>query len=227
MVMLRLSDVYKFVGPAAVMGLLPPVLLLQGCAQQGYSVLALTTTIIGVEVSQNPANQTPQAKLGYNRGELAFVPTNRNAGEIAGNTQAGARDTANVLMELRYGGIFDLGPSSGIYQRLAVGDIAVHEPGAAAMFIKNADGNVDPQAAAALQAVKTIPAVDPAVEAERAVLAKRFLALKNDPVSRPKFDEAAGAAGYRTFEDFAIDPETTLNKVRTIRRALEAEGITF
>ncbi len=208
--------------------MLSVVLFLHGCtAQQGYSVLTFTGTVIGVEVSQNPATQVPQAKLGYNRAELAFVPTNRDAGATAGTTKTGAKDTANVLMELRYGGIFDLGASSGIYQRLAVGDIAVQQPGAAAMFLKNPEGNVDPQALAALQAIKTIPLADANVEAAKAVLSKKFLGLQNDPTARSQFDEAARAAGYLTFGDFATDPHTPMNKVSAVRRALEAKGITF
>jgi hypothetical protein len=119
------------------------ILSLQGCATRGYSVLASTGTIIGLEVSQNPATQMPQARLGYNRAELTYVPTNRNFKDDAGDTGGGARDTANVLMELRYGGTFDIGKSSAIYQRLAVGDDAVKQPGAVAMFLRNAEGGVD------------------------------------------------------------------------------------
>ena len=106
-------------------------------------MLASTGTVIGVEVSENPATQFPQAKLGYNRAELAFVPSNRSSEKNAsGSFGKGATDVADVLMELRYGGIFDLGASSGIYQRLAVGSIAVQQPGASVMFAKNADGAI-------------------------------------------------------------------------------------
>jgi hypothetical protein len=47
-------------------------------------------------------------------------------------------------MELRYRGIFSWGENAGIYQRLAVGDIAVTQPGAALMFSKNDKGELDP-----------------------------------------------------------------------------------
>jgi len=140
-----------------------------GCGQQGYSVLAVTSTIIGVEVSQNPANQTPQAKLGYNRTEVAFVPTNRDAGEKAGTSWSGAKDSADVIMELRYGGIFDLGASSGIYQRLAVGNTAVQQPGASLMFGKDAEGKVDKNASDALTTALTTGQV----EAARALAEKQ------------------------------------------------------
>lgn len=132
-------------------GLVAATIAVIGCADQGYSVLASTGTSIGVEVSQNPATQMPQGKLGYNRAELAFVPTNRNGGKNStGSVHNGAADSANVLMELRYGGIFDMGASSGIYQRLAVGTVAVHEPGASVMFAKDAEGELKPGASAAV-----------------------------------------------------------------------------
>jgi hypothetical protein len=135
-----------------------------GCSKTNeYYVISATGTVIGVEVSQNPATQTPQAKLGYNRGELAIVPSNRppcltddskNPPVQCGQLGRGARDVPDVLMELRYGGIFDTGPSSGIYQRLAVGETAVAQPGAALMFARNADGTLDPAAPAALRAAE-------------------------------------------------------------------------
>jgi hypothetical protein len=137
------------------------LIFVSGCStNQEYYVIAATGTVIGVEVSQNPATQTPQAKLGYNRGELAIVPSNRPPCLVDGSKtppvqcgalHQGAKDVPDVLMELRYGGIFDTGPSSGIYQRLAVGEVAVAQPGAALMFARNAEGQIEPGAAAALR----------------------------------------------------------------------------
>jgi hypothetical protein len=128
-------------------------------------VLAVTGTNIGVDISQNPATQSPQAKLGYQRTELAIVPTNRstqadpfstNAGKDSAS-HGGAKDVANVIMELRYGGIFDTGPSSGIYQRLAVGTEAVRQPGASLMFAKDVDGKISNDTANALKALESVP----------------------------------------------------------------------
>ncbi len=81
-------------------GLVAATMAVIGCAvEQGYSVLASTGTSIGVEVSQNPATQMPQGKLGYNRAELAFVPTNRNGGKNStGSVNGGAADSADVLI---------------------------------------------------------------------------------------------------------------------------------
>jgi hypothetical protein len=125
----------------------------EGCNRYNHQVIAATGTSIGVEVSQNPATQVPQAKLGYQRAELAIVPTNRSAEKstTTGNSMGeGAKDHGEVIMELRYGGIFDTGKSSGIYQRLAVGKVAVSQPGAAFMFAKDDEGALSPHTADAL-----------------------------------------------------------------------------
>jgi hypothetical protein len=211
-----------------------------GCNLKGYSVVAMTGTVIGVDIAQNPATQTPHAKLGYNRGELALVPTNRyenpqsNSGGQNGQNQ-GAKDSANVLMELRYGGIFDLGASSGIYQRLAVGDIAVKQPGAAAMFLKNANGELDDKV---VSAIKALPALQEQVEANKASMRVKFqdIYLKNKAAPElAKFEtaaksagyEAAGHADYPAFRNFIGDLKTSSEKVRAIRQSLELQGIQF
>jgi len=142
--------------------------LFQGCTTTGSSVIAATGTIIGVEVSQNQTTQTPMAVLGYKRAEIAYVPTNRGTPDTTktGNDEsgadktanksglpsmgAGAKDSANVVMELRYVGIFDMGSASGIYQRLAVGDKAVSQPGASLMFAKDGTGKIDSTAVEAI-----------------------------------------------------------------------------
>jgi hypothetical protein len=214
---------------AGVLGLMAAISFSQGCAQQGYSVIASTATVIGVEVSQNPATQTPQAKLGYNRGEFAFVPTNRHAGEAAGGIGKGASDTANVIMELRYGGIFDLGPSSGIYQRLAVGETAVQQDGAVLLFSKNATGQIDPTAAKALEAVMSIRAAPPDVLRAKRPISEKYLEFqsKNNAEAMKKFDEAAVALGYKSYSDFAIDREVTIETVNRMRDELKKRGISI
>lgn len=144
------------------------ILLTQGCSTTSTSVIAATGTTIGVELSQNQTTQTPTAVLGYKRAELAYVPTNRGTAGKTTTTQDakgnpvvvqesglsthgdGAKDSANVLMELNYRGIFTNDSKSGIYQRLAVGDKAVSGPGASVMFAKNIDGTLDDNAAAAV-----------------------------------------------------------------------------
>src|SRR5690242_8708588 len=107
---------------------------LAGCEHQNHYVIAASATVIGVELSQNPATQTPQAKLGYNRAELAIVPSNRTNDPNVTEPK-GAQEVPDVLMELRYDGIFST--NAGIYQRLAVGSNAVEQPGATALLVRN------------------------------------------------------------------------------------------
>ena len=127
-------------------------ILVYGCGNNRHAVIAVTGTNIGLDISQNPANQTPQAKLGYQRSEVAIVPSNRSGGvDPAGTntygtgTVGGASDVADVVMELKFSnifsGIFNPG-SGGIYQRLAVGETAVEQPGAAFMFARDQKGGI-------------------------------------------------------------------------------------
>jgi hypothetical protein len=122
---------------------------LSGCAPNKTAVIAATGTTIGVELSQSQTTQAPMGVLGYKRAEFAYVPTN-----VESTHGGGARDSANVLMELRYKGIFSFQSDSGIYQRLAVGDIAVAQPGAQIMFAKDDGGTVDEDAAGYLAAAE-------------------------------------------------------------------------
>lgn len=117
------------------------LVLLCGCGaiRNGY-VVSGTGTILGVQIAENPATQLYEAKFGYARAEVALVPTNGPA----------------VIMELRYSGIFSR--SGGIYQRLAVGNAAVSQPGAALMFAKDADGNISSNAVQAITGkIQNIP----------------------------------------------------------------------
>jgi hypothetical protein len=165
-----------------------------GCAAR-HTIVAATGTSIGVEVSQNAANQSPQAKLGYQRTELAIVPTNRSANEDT--KENGAQQHGDVIMELRYGGIFDLGASSGIYQRLAVGGKAVEQAGAALMFSRDAAGNVSADAQKALQALKTVPQRDAGLRTRVAKIARLQACHQTD------VDDAIKQSGLQSFNDLA------------------------
>jgi hypothetical protein len=100
--------------------------LLSGCSTSKHMVLASTGTVIGLEIAQNPSTQMYQAKLGYDRAELALIPSNRASGGTNDvTTGGGASDVADVVMELHYNNIFSMS-TSGIYQRLAVGKNAVN-----------------------------------------------------------------------------------------------------
>jgi hypothetical protein len=116
-------------------------LILTGCAAVNKNyVVTGTGTVLGLQIAENPATQLYEAKFGYARSETALVPTNG----------------VSVLMELRYSGI--LSRTGGIYQRLAVGDAAVKQPGAAFMFAKDAAGNISSNIVTAItEKVQNIP----------------------------------------------------------------------
>jgi len=97
-----------------------------GCVNTN-SVIVATGTLLGVKVAQNPATQLYQAELGFSRAEFGYIPLN------------GTNRSANVMMELKYNNLFTGG---GLYQRLAVGDIAVGQPGASMLFAKDSSGNL-------------------------------------------------------------------------------------
>lgn len=202
---------------------------LSGCATSGDHVIAATGTVIGLEVAQG-ATGSPAFKLGYDRAELAYVPTNR-AGAADG-TRAGADETAEVLMELRYSGIGSTSGESGIYQRLAVGKIAVAQAGASVMFAKAADGKLDDKAVAAIAAanknVLALPTLPPDVASEQARLRNQYTAA--DAATQARYNQAAAAAGYPTggpaaFLLFTADLAATKEKIDDVKRELRALGI--
>lgn len=155
--------------------------LLSSCQTTPPAVIAVTGTMFGVEISQNPATQSPQAKIGYNRAELALVykngggqtqpgPAPQTPPGQPGETQPGqarntlpgqAGDVPNVLMEFGYGGT----SANTIYQRLAIGNTAVTQSVATGMFLKNADGSINPTAATQigneLKKIPTFPTTNP------------------------------------------------------------------
>lgn len=191
-----------------------------GCATGRHNVIAATGTSIGLEIAQNPSSQMYQAKLGYHRAELAIVPSNRSSGHTNDpSIGGGAADTTDVVMELNYANIFSL-KQSGIYQRLAVGKTAVSQPGAAFMFAKGKDGTLDPQIADSVaKAVQTVPAPDPDVTALKLPLASAY--AQKRAADQAKFDAAAVAAGYKDFDAFLIDPNTTAAQVDAVKKGLQ------
>lgn len=185
-------------------------LLAAGCANvKTPSVISITGTVIGVEISENPVTQLPQAKLGYNRGEFAWVPI--SPGGV----------TPNVLHELSYSGIFDL-KSAAIYQRMAVGDIAVTQPGAALMFARDSQGNVDAATAAAItRSVMAVPAPAASATASKLSLGKQYNASNR----KEAFDAVASACGYPDFSAFLIEAVTPVEKVVEVKQKLIEAGL--
>jgi hypothetical protein len=159
--------------------------LTSGCQHSPDSVVAVTGTVIGLEIAQNPSSQVLQTKLGYDRSEVAIVPTNKcsrttgNESSTGGTATAdcnttggGAADTADVIMELRYSGIRSSGSDSAIYQRLAVGKNAVGSSSSILMFAKPPSGTSDPdKQAALLKATRGVIIVE---DSHAAIIAKCF-----------------------------------------------------
>ena len=128
--------------------------LLVGCSSQTCVVVS-TTSGVGIDVSYNPSTGFPNGRIGYIRNETAIVPTNRRADEnkLKICDGKGALDSSNVLMEMNVAGIFNFTTDSLIYQRLSIGDKAIAQPGAVAMFAKNSNGEISTQASTAIQAM--------------------------------------------------------------------------
>lgn len=148
------------------------LIITAGCAINKNVVAVGTGTSIGVDISQDVSGMY-HAKMGYNRGELFFVPTTNEY-------------CPDVLAEIQFRGIFS--KDGGIYQRLAVGATAVSQPGAVAMFAKDASGKLDPEVLAGV----TRP--DP----KKADLARAYLSSSD----QEKWNQAAVAAGYGSFAEF-------------------------
>lgn len=187
-----------------------------GCTNNKHYVIAATSTIIGVQVAQNTTSQAYEAKLGYNRSELALVPSNRASGKGDRTTGGGASDTTDVVMELNYGNIFSLS-SSSIYQRLAVGKNGVSQPGAMFMFAKGKDGNLDPKVAESIsRAIGSVPLVDADTTALKVPLAAAY----KEASDKTKFNAAAKAAGFKDFDSFLIDAQTAA-QVEAVKKGLQ------
>lgn len=200
-----------------------------GCSSN--TVIAATGTTIGVELAENPATHVPHAKLGYNRAELAYVPTNRPGPQEEAPKDGkicGAEDTAEVLMEIKYAGIFSWGAGGGIYQRLAVGKTAVQQPGAAYMFARDVSGNLEPETAAQIKAaLRNMPDAATVDQLKAmAPLRKAYVAFYDDAGKKQLFDQAAKAQCFNDFADFlAADADRiTDEKIQGIRRQIEADA---
>lgn len=196
-------------------------LVLPACSSPPTRVIASTGTSIGLEIAQNPATQVPHAKLGYQRAEVALVPTNRPTEDPSDKKPVGADVTAQVLMELKYSGIFSWGDGSGIYQRLAVGTDAVMQPGATMMFARAPDGSITSEGIQAIQSLHTVPARTPA--------SRQFIAClgdirKKDPVKGKAIDDAVTDATGLGWDKFS-DKGTTEENFKKIQKALDAHSI--
>lgn len=206
---------------------------MSGCASNSASVIAATSTNVGVEVGQQAANAGPSATLGYKRAELAIVPTNRSRDASAGTPGSGAMESANVIMELNYGGASGGTGTGGIYQRLAVGSIAVAQGGAAALFAKDNNGNLSAEAASAMKNVASVPAMDKDAVSSLAPVAVAYSTAKAAPdkTAFEKYNKAATLIDrkqkFKDFEAVLTDPTVTKEEVAKLRELLKLSGLTI
>lgn len=125
------------------------VVMGSGCSNKllRETVLANTETMVGLSVAQNSQSQAYELKFGFARHELFIVPTDKfvkyaqkggiNAPETS--SKPGADITANVVGEIRIGFDSDLNKQGAkVYQRLAVGPLAVQSPAAVALLADDA-----------------------------------------------------------------------------------------
>ena len=116
-------------------------IFLSGCSQKlmRENVFANTESMIGLAIKQNPKTQLYEFQAGFARHELFFVPTDKSvkydANGVELDIQRGAGTTAQVLAEIQVGGSGKGNSGSvEIYQRLAVGEIAVNSQAAVALL---------------------------------------------------------------------------------------------
>lgn len=111
-----------------ILSCLTAALLLSGCAADRSYIITSAQTVLGITVTENPATQLYEARLGLVLSQVAFVPGNTND----------PSSFPDVIQEFKVNNIFTGGL---IYQRLAVGKNAVCQPGAALMFAKDGTGS--------------------------------------------------------------------------------------
>lgn len=190
-------------------------IIMVGCSTDNVNVVASSNSVLGFQLGQNPVSQAPETKFGYSRQELAVVPTNRGTDGEDGSKNGGAKDSTDALMELRY-----MGKGDGLYQRLAVGSTAVSQPGAAVMMLRDEDGKIAPEVAAA---VLNIPAANPEASDAKAPVAAAY--ANATPAARSQFDSVAIANGWNSFADFIADAKVTPEQVEKVANALRKLGI--
>ncbi len=198
-----------------------------GCANNRHAVIAVTGTNIGVEVSQNPTNQSPQAKLGYQRTEVAIVPSNRSGGVEPGGTSTvgnGAADVADVLMELKFSNIFSLN-NSGVYQRLAVGRTAVTQPGAAYMFARDQNGNIDSETAAAIASIESVKYTPSEVRGLKSEIVDLYNKHSQTPDKQAVVKEVVKEVTSQEWDSFCDAKDLTSEDLEEILGVLKEKGI--
>jgi hypothetical protein len=211
----RYDSTYWLIG---VIGL---CLVVAGCSIDRHTVIAATGTNLGVELTADPSTQTPRMKVGYNRSELALVPSNRSAEKDVGSRigsarcngccgdgtvctspekcqaelgkihDGGAADTAEVLMEIRMSGGILF---SGISDGNLYQRLAVGKTAVQqpGAALMFAKNPKGEISTGAVTAIQTLAEQPAAVRATRGELARAYMSSDK----KSDFDAAAQAAGY-------------------------------
>lgn len=189
-----------------------------GCSDRllRENVFANTETMVGVQLAQNAQTQMYELKAGFVRHELFLVPTGKRVvynadGEVVPtddtitNGQVTARKTASgenaadrtpeVLGEIMVDGALPFAPGQGgnpprvgVYQRLAVGKLAVAQPAAIALFARDSA-----TAKAAVEAL-TMASVDTSLDdLTKQSKGLKFLIKSGDQTKEVDWPEAANA----------------------------------
>lgn len=208
-----------------------------GCSERlmRENVFVNTETGIGIFVAQNPRTQVHEAKIGFFRHELFFVPTSKTImyeiidgkrveKEVIENDPS---LTPEVLAVIAIGASKSKSTSGfEVRQRLAVGKIAVTTYAATALM---ADDDGDAKAIEA--GFKPIDDAEDVAEKLKPLLDKwkEFQKDKEDANNKKgikDFDDAATNIGIEDFESFVIE-DPTIEQVIAVRAILEAKGYKF
>jgi hypothetical protein len=182
-----------------------------GCGTTTAVVIS-NQTGVGLDIEYNQQLQSPFGRMGYINSVFGIIPTNRVADNQPGSgIGGGAKDSPNVLFETNFSNFFSFWNDNGIYQRVAVGDIAVTQPGAVAMFAKNITGTIDAEAVNALNGIKAPPSSSITLKA-------RLVELAKDETKKKTILERAAALGIPTWNAFldGRPKEPTINQLQAI-----------
>ena len=102
------------------------LLLIQGCASNGYISSSITTGI-GLDVSENSQTQIPHIRFGYIRHGLYYIPTGKT-----GDPTGDVTKTPHVVSKIHVSSEFLKGIT--ISEKFAVGDNAGNSAAAAVLF---------------------------------------------------------------------------------------------
>ena len=190
--------------------LIVSMLVITGCSTPQSCIVATNNTGIGIVVSYNPQSQMPDGKLGYVNSAFTIVPTNRAWSKDVPASGDGANDTGNVLLETSFTNWFCFWKSQNIYQRVAVGNIAVVQPGAVALMAKNNDGTINVDA---VKALAGMPTYNKATLVAKSDLINKY--VKMTPEQKAQVIDALNKINI-SWDKFIDDINADLAPVKTI-----------